>query len=651
MREPLDTELEVEGQLSELAGLVSADDKEFEYALIALKKSGQLQEPNELYTAITAIEHAALLSTNTRRDRILRTLRYLDIRPEIALAASSKVTAATPITLAALRAFLPERYRGMTFQEHGQPKVEVQPPETRQFLKSESSREEDTYVVLLGSINEFGTTQSLVTSIGLLAHLAESIEDVPEHILVRTCGVIVGESRYAKLTGQEQRQLLQKVARSNSQAWLKFGARSLSRDLNQDLNELRLSLGFTRDRAASVHITDISEVSQTELGYLTPFAAKLSSNLSPALLVDGLSERQAALVSHAVWLELDLLTLSELIGNPISVTVFRGKSGATMLICRVVGCLQLFALRLGSRESLLDGPYAELPKIKHLIQPWSDVVPRVYNVAGDAVLVYGAVRSAFDPSKPAITLADRLDQLQALEPPDAPISRKFASDAQPAIREAFELLASLNRTTVSGTKEPFAYVQDHFLSMSESGRAFEADEVHDNAWFISTLCRAVEIVDRSTAQSVNHGDPHVRNILLPSSGHAELIDFERAQLGHPLYDICHLTISIASHAFREYMSFEKMVDLFYRHLFTSPEDSEDIFRAASAANSLVTHALDEARITAGQLRRHYQLAECEFSAMLVVVCSMALMYLPQLHASVVKAMFVASGERLGEVGS
>jgi len=595
-----------------------------------------------------------------RQSRAYKLLKLLAVPPLVALQAWDLTASKTISIQGSLAAFLPaslkpavliplgsvaEPQRSSDFIQEQRPIVNPPPPIERGVGEARES-ESRALVVLLGDENEFSTTRALLAGNKFTSIIRSSIGGVDPGDLFTACAIVVGKSTYYRLNSQEQLNMFSEVARSNGQAWLRFGADGLAPENLSDIVGFKHRLGFSAGRVSGIQVSETSALTSVDIGYIASFAKQLDECLESSLLVDGLSEQQGVLVALAVRRELTAAGLDHLVNPIINVQMMSGRSGAKVMGARVEGCHHPFILRLGSRSSLLESQWgAELDKIKRLIVPWKPaLLPSVYNVGDDAILVYASVTKSQQPDSVAATLAERLRQIQSFEPPFPPGGLPVPEELNHAIEEAFGQLAGLNRTTVHGDIETYRYVLEDYERMIGAGRGFRFDSEITPLEALLEVC--LEKINSVSTYSVNHGDPHTGNILLPANSHAELIDFERVHVGHPLYDTCHLAVSIAATSYRSYGTFEEIVACFSTALFDGSIMKSDDLSPESRVNQTVLQSLISSKKSATALADHFTLPDKSFPSMLTVVCTVALMLLPHLQSNVVKAMIVAAEREL-----
>jgi hypothetical protein len=642
--------------------LVAPEDHPFEQAVLLLRRKGHAT-PRDLAACIDALGKSGFLGSSERQSRTLKLLKLLGAEPLSVLQAWELVTQRTPATKGAVAAYLPASFKPAILASTDHDPIDTGGPDSgRTIFSGESlaaTRSSTTekvaaegsgaVVILLGDENEFSTSRALLSGSEFASVIRASIDKVDPSDLAVACAIVIGKSRYQHLDTSNQFRLLSSVVRSHGQAWVRFGADGLTPDNLADPVSLTESLGYSKARARSICLAEQSSLTSTDLGFIRSHAKSLDDSLDSSLLVDGLTQQQGALVAFAVRTELSLAGLDHLLKPAINVQMLSGKSGAKVIVARIEGCHHPFVLRLSTKALLLDGEFAELDNIKRLILPWKPVLhPRVYHVGNDAILVYASVTKSQQPDAVATTLADRLLQIQALEPPYPPEGLPNPVELDRAIEEAFEHLSGLNKTVAAGTARDYRYALTDYTRMAEEGRSIRIDSLSEPLEEI--LAGALAIVNSVTLNAVNHGDPHTRNILLPASSHAELIDFERVHIGHPLYDTCHLALSIAATTYRAYGTFEEIVVDFSKSLFDITADNSRALDSASKVNQTVLQALITARRTAKALSDHYNLPGNSFPAMLTIVASMVLLFLPHLQCQVAKAVIVAATRQIRMAG-
>lgn len=644
---------------SDAKRLVAPDDHTFEQEVLFLRRQGQVT-PSELAACFDTLGKSGFLGSSERQSRTLKLLKLLTPEPLLVLQAWELTTHRTPATQGAVAAYVPALLKPEILASADREPTAFSSPSVGQTAlpndglsaQASSSSEMEiaaegsgAVVILLGDENEFSTSRALLSGSNFATVLRPSLDEVDLSDLAVACAIVVGKSRYQHLNTLSQAQLLSDVVRSHGQAWIRFGADGLTPDNLADPVRFAESLGYSKTRAVSIRLADNSGLTSTDLGFIRSHAKSLDDSLDSSLLVDGLTKQQGGLVAFAVRKELSLAGLDHLLKPAINVQMLSGKSGAKVIVARVEGCHHPFILRLGTKASLLDGQYAEIDKIKRLILPWKPSLhPKVYHVGDDAILVYASVTESRQPDEVATTLADRLSQIQALEPPYPPDGLPNPGELDRAIEEAFELLSGLNETVVTGLVEDYRYALNDYELMVKEGRSIRIDSLSEPLEEI--LAHALEIVNSVTCNAVNHGDPHTRNILLPANSHAELIDFERVHIGHPLYDTCHLALSVAATTYRAYGCYDDIVEDFSRALFDTQIVSSKTLELSSKVNQTVLQALISARKTAQSLSDHYRLPENSFAAMLTVVASMVLLFLPHLQSQVAKALIVAATRQM-----
>lgn len=398
-------------------------------------------------------------------------------------------------------------------------------------------------VLLLSHPDRQGSNLNLLNKSQLNPIVVETYEKLTVLLTESTviCGCAIDQSFLSLLDKKRQIELFESLAKYSSFIAIRVQATELriSRECAKKIikSERRLNTLVPSD---AISFQTDGSIRGEELSFFENSAGLLQSYESASfnfrdltqsesqLLVAALRSRERAESNHL-----------EIGSGPITVQFLPGGFSGAKLLTVDSGETQTLVAKVTTKEGALD----EMLRFRTFIQNWnSELRPECHFHGNVAVILFSLVRSDSDPSTPAETLENRLNQVWN----NHWVNRSSIANEKVFLKMAFKRvsdnLRELNMSAPNQQMDNQSFVNppgSHLNVLVQEGVVWGLDSSAQEGLMIAS-----NLVKKMGSVSVVHGDIHLQNILIRGESQIHLIDFAASNLGHPALDLVRFELAL-----------------------------------------------------------------------------------------------------------
>ena len=398
-------------------------------------------------------------------------------------------------------------------------------------------------VLLLSHPDRQGSNLNLLKNTQLNPIVVETYEKLTVLLTESTeiCGCAIDRSFLSLLDKKKQIELFESLAKYSSFIAIRVQATQLhiSRECAIKIikNVRRLNTLVPSD---AISFQTEGSIREAELSFFENSAGLLQSHESASFNFRDLTQSESQLLVAALRSRERAESNHLKIGSgPITVQFLPGGLSGAKLLTVDSGETETLVAKITTKEYALD----EMLRFRAFIQNWnSELKPECHFHGNVAVILFGLVRSDSDPSTPAETLENRLNQVWNNHWVDRSSIANEIVFLKMAFKRVSDNLRELNMSTPNQQVTHQSFVNPpgtHLNALVREGAVWGLDGSAKKG-----LTIASNLVKKMGCVSVVHGDIHLQNILIRGESQIHLIDFAASNLGHPALDLVRFELAL-----------------------------------------------------------------------------------------------------------
>lgn len=645
-----------------MSQLCSSDERSFERGLRALDRRWQgLADSARLSDLIVALkgfgEAQALGPTEvSRRVRIAVESAHLPERQTRELACS--LHQLPPTVRQAVITSLPAPLRRLAYSSPtssestsamptaASPAIPVVSPGSAAFPPVTDPQPcECASVILLGTYADHEENRQTLEKRGFASLRATTVAQLNEFLDHEVCGVVVARSWWPGIPEAEREEVLRRILRHSSFAWIKFDTHNLP-CVGEPFRQLLLSVRYSAPEWDDCVCHDGWRLTQHDLDALERVRGILSNAEAVRLCPAEIQEPQARVLIGAA---IKHVRQRNFVG-PFRLTrveanfIPGGRSFAKIIRMAPDDDGAPLVAKVDEFGRLSD----EMNRFKRYAQKWDTALsPQLHFHAGTSLIIFGLVESPESPGRPAPTLEETLETMFYCEHWPDSYQGPDEGDLRELINRAIRKLQRLNSQPSDGACSRKTFVKcEPYDTLRRSGMTWSIEPTDGSGSNIFDLAYiARNRVDALGERVTVHGDVQLRNVLVRDGREPHFIDYANCGPGHPCYDLVRLESAVVYYCFRMNSNERDLAALFLDILKgcdeTAVHAAHPVF-FTSRTNRLAIHTCISCRTTAIEIVTALGGTEDDYLAMKFVLACQSL-FLIHLQSGVVRAQLAALG--------
>jgi hypothetical protein len=646
-----------------MSQLCGSDERSFERGSRALKRRwdgvDDAARLNDLIVALKGFGEAQILGPTevSRRVRICVESAGLAERQTRELACSLKQL--PPTVRQAVITSLPASLRRLAYAPQTSPEAGSTPPATRSTTNPSAPQggepaprpsppelRECASVILLGTFADHEENRQTLEKRGFASLRATTVAQLDEFLDHEVCGIVVARSWWPAIPEAEREEVLKKIIRHSSFAWLKFDTQNLP-CVGEAFRQLLLSVRYSGPDWDDCVCHDGWRLTPHDLDALERVRGVLANSETVRLCPAEIQESQARVLIGAAIKHVRQRNFA----GPFRLTrveanfIPGGRSFAKIIRMAPDDDGAPLVAKVDEVSRLSD----EMYRFKRYAQRWDTALnPQLHFHAGTSLIIFGLVESPDSPGRPAPTLEETLETMFYCEHWPDSYQGPSEDDLRELINRAIRKLQRLNSQANDGACSRKTYVScEPYDTLRRIGMRWSVEGMDGRSVF-ELAYQARGIVDALGEAVTVHGDVQLRNILVRDGREPHFIDYANCGPGHPCYDLLRLEAAVVFFCFRMNSNEREIAVLFLDVLNGRDEaairEAHPIF-CSSRTNRFAIHTCIACRAAAIETVTSLGGTEDDYLAMKFVLACQSL-FLIHLQSGVVRAQLAALGTYL-----
>jgi Phosphotransferase enzyme family len=644
-----------------MSQLCGSDERSFERGLRALKHRWEGVDDSarlsDLIVALKGFGEAQVLGPTevSRRVRICVESTGLAERQTRELACSLKQL--PPTVRQAVITSLPASLRRLAYAPQAGTDATTAPPATTSPLNpgvphggdpaapppQPPQPRECASVILLGTFADHEENRQTLEKRGFASLRATTVVQLDEFLDHEVCGVVVARSWWSGIPEAERENVLRRIIRHSSFAWLKFDTHNLP-CVGEAFRQLLVSVRYSGPEWDDCVCHDGWRLTQHDLDALERVRGVLANSEAVRLCPAEIQESQARVLIGAAIKHVRQRNFA----GPFRLTQVEanfipgGRSFAKIIRMAPDDDGAPLVAKVDEVGRLSD----EMNRFKRYAQRWDTALnPQLHFHAGTSLIIFGLVESPDSPGRPAPTLEETLETMYYCEHWPDSYQGPGEDDLRELINRAIRKLQRLNSQANDGACSRKTYMScEPYDTLRRIGMNWSIESTDGRSVF-ELAYQARGIVAALGEAVTVHGDVQLRNILVRDGREPHFIDYANCGPGHPCYDLVRLESAVVFYCFRMNSDERELAALFLDVLNGRDEaairDAHPVF-CSSRTNRLAIHTSVACRAAAIKTVAAQGGTEDDYLAMKFVLACQSL-FLIHLQSGVVRALLAALG--------